>query len=163
MPPAPRDPATLPGELREPRPGLVLVRRLLDLEQVRYLLVAGTTSLVYLGILAALLATPLHYFVAILLAQALIITGAFPAYRTLIFRSRGPWAPDLVRFLGVWSSGAVAGVVATPALVELLGWHPLAAQVVAIVVVAVLSYLGHRFISFRHRTPAGTTTHRGDS
>lgn len=127
---------------------------MLELEQVRYLLVAGTTSLVYLGILAALLTTPLHYFVAILLAQALIISAAFPAYRTLIFRSRGPWIPDLVRFLGVWSSGAVAGVVATPLLVELLGWHPLVAQVVAIVVVAVLSYLGHRFISFRHKTPA---------
>ncbi len=134
------------------RPSGGVVRTLFALEQVRYLLVAGTTSLVYLAVLAALLAIGLHYFLAILLAQVVIISCAFPAYRTLIFRSTGPWRRDLVRFLGVWSSGALAGIVATPALVELLDWHPLVAQVIAIVVVAVLSYLGHRFISFRSRT-----------
>ncbi|MGP7960245.1 GtrA family protein [Sanguibacter sp. A247] len=130
---------------------------------MRYLLVAGTTSLVYIGVLALLLTTRLHYFVAILTAQVIIVSIAFPAYRTLIFRSEGPWFPDFIRFLGVWSSGAVAGIVATPALVEIVGWHPLVAQVVAIVVVAVLSYLGHRFVSFRHRSPAGENAHREDS
>lgn len=140
-----------------------VAKRLLALEQVRYLVVAGTTSLVYLGLLAALLTTSLHYFVAILVAQVLIVTAAFPAYRTLIFRSEGPWIPDLLRFLGVWTSGAAAGIVATPALVELLGWHPLVAQCVAIVVVAILSYLGHRFISFRRRTRAGLPNDREDS
>ncbi|WP_431473297.1 hypothetical protein [Ornithinimicrobium sp. W1665] len=41
--------------------------------------------------------------------------------------------------------------MATPALVELAGIAPLPAQVVAIAVVAVGSYLGHRYVSFRHR------------
>lgn len=134
--------------------------RLVGLQQVRYLLVAGTTSLIYLGLVAGGLALGWHYMIAIAVAQAITIAGAFPAYRTLVFASRGSWRTDLVRFLSVWSSGMVAGFVATPLLVEIFGMAPLLAQVVAIVVVAVGSYLGHRYFSFRHRD-AGPDRVRG--
>jgi putative flippase GtrA len=125
-----------------------LVRTAAQNEQIRYLAVAGSTTLVYLGLLAALL-TVLPYMLAILVAQAVIISVAFPTYRRLIFRSTRPWRQDLPRLVGVWGGGFLAGVVATPLLVELVGMPPLPAQVLAVVVVAVLSYLGHRFISFR--------------
>jgi putative flippase GtrA len=125
-----------------------LVRTAAQNEQIRYLAVAGSTTLVYLGLLAALL-TVLPYMLAILVAQAVIISVAFPTYRRLIFRSTRPWRQDLPRFVGVRAGGFLAGVVATPLLVELVGMPPLPAQVLAVVVVAVLSYLGHRFISFR--------------
>jgi putative flippase GtrA len=125
-----------------------LVRTAAQNEQIRYLAVAGSTTLVYLGLLAALL-TVLPYMLAILVAQAVIISVAFPTYRRLIFRSTRPWRQDLPRVVGVWAGGFLAGVVATPLLVELVGMPPLPAQVLAVVVVAVLSYLGHRFISFR--------------
>lgn len=132
-----------------PRPGLH--RRLLALQPVRYLVVAGTTSLVYLGLVASGLAAGLHYMLAITLAHAITITGAFPAYRRLVFVSRGRWVSDLWRFLSVWSTGMVAGFLGTPFLVEVVGMSPLPAQVLAIAVIAVGSYLGHRFFSFRHR------------
>lgn len=125
-----------------------LVRTAFGNEQIRYLAVAGTTTLAYLGLLAVLL-TVLPYMAAILVAQAAIISIAFPTYRRLIFRSRQPWRRDLPRFVSVWGGGFVAGLVATPLLVELAGMPPLPAQVLAVVVVAVLSYLGHRYISFR--------------
>lgn len=130
------------------------LQKLVEVEQLRYLVVAGTTTVFYLGLLALALRAPVHYIVAILMAQAVTIACAFPAYRSLVFRSQGRLWADFVRFLGVWASGMVAGLVATPALVELLGWGPFFAQVVAIAVVAVATYLGHRFISFRHRSSA---------
>lgn len=112
---------------------------------------AGTTALGYLALVAGGLALGWHYMVAILVAQAITISLAFPAYRTFVFESQGSLGGDFARFLSVWSTGAIAGIVATPALVELLGWHPFVSQVLAILVVAVGSYLGHRFFSFRHR------------
>lgn len=130
-----------------------LVQSLWRRHEVRYLVVAGTTSLGYLGLVAAGLAVGWHYMVAILVAQVVTIACAFPAYRTLVFQSRGSVGADFARFLSVWSTGAVAGVVATPLLVEVLGMQPLVAQVLAMVVVAVGSYLGHRFFSFRHQGP----------
>ena len=125
------------------------IRVLVERKEVRYLIVAGSTTVCYLGGLALLLATGLPYMYAILIAQAVIITIAFPAYRRLIFRSTGRWQADLVRFVGVWAGGFIAGIIGTPALVELAGMPPLPAQVIAVAVVAVLSYLGHRFVSFR--------------
>lgn len=158
-----------PAILTRPRPydGEVssladTVRTLWGRHEIRYLLVAGTTSLGYLCLVTVGLALHWHYMVAILVAQVITIACAFPAYRSLVFQSRGPVLGDFVRFLSVWSSGAVAGIVATPFFVEVFGMHPLVAQVLAIVVIAVCSYLGHRFFSFRHATPAGQSPTAGD-
>ncbi|ADU47043.1 GtrA family protein [Intrasporangium calvum] len=122
-------------------------------QPARYLVVAGTTSLVYLGLVAGGLALGLHYIAAILVAQVITISFAFPAYRHWVFAPGAEWTKDLARFVSVWSSGAVAGLVMTPLLVELAGWPPMLAQVVALVVVSVGSYLSHRFFTFRHVSP----------
>jgi putative flippase GtrA len=99
----------------------------------------------------------LHYFIAILSAQVVTIAGAFPVYRRLVFRSTGGVWADFMRFLLVWSSGAISGIVLTPLLVEVLRWHPLVAQVVAIAVIAAGSFLAHRFFTFARSdaTPGG--------
>lgn len=132
-------------------------RTLWSHHEIRYLLVAGTTSAGYLLLVSLGLLAGWHYMIAILAAQVVTIAAAFPAYRTLVFESQGTVKRDFVRFLSVWSSGAIAGVVATPFLVEVFGMKPLVAQVLAIVVIAVASYLGHRFFSFRTRVePSGT-------
>lgn len=120
--------------------------------QIRYLIVAGVTASGYVSLVALGLWLGLHYFVAILIAQAITISLAFPAYRTLVFQSRGTLWADFARFLSVWVSGAFAGLIGTPLLVELLRWDPLISQILAIIVVAVGSYLGHRFFSFKHTT-----------
>ena len=70
-------------------------------EKIRYVIVAGSTTICYLGILAMLLAAALPYMIAIVISQAIIISVAFPLYRRLIFRSSGRWQSDLPRFVGV--------------------------------------------------------------
>lgn len=119
-------------------------------QPVRYLIVAGCTSLGYLGLLAAGLALGWFYILAILAAQAVTIACAFPIYRKFVFgvTSSRVWV-DFVRFLTVWGAGAVAGLIVTPALVEILKWNPFASQVVAIALVSCLSFLGHRYFSFK--------------
>lgn len=130
-----------------------VVRRLWARKEVRYLLVAGTTQVVYLGTFALGLLAGWHYMLAIGVAQVLTIAAAFPAYRTIVFESAGRIGTDFIRFISVWAGGAVAGIVLTPALVELGGVHPFVAQLIAIVLVAVGSFLGHRYFSFRHQAP----------
>jgi putative flippase GtrA len=110
-----------------------LVRRALGRHEVRYLLVAGTTTLFYLALVGAGLLAGLPYMLAIACAHAVTICAAFPAYRHLVFRSRRAWPADLWRFLSVWSGG--------------------------IIVVAVSSYLAHRFWSFGHREPDDAPAH----
>lgn len=131
------------------------VRALLGYHQVRYLLVAGCTSLGYLGLVAlGLQVMHWHYMVAILVAQVITICTAFWFYRGFVFESHGALWGDFLRFLGVWSTGAIAGIVGTPFLVELFGMHPMVAQVLSIIIVAVFSYVGHTYFSFRNRGEA---------
>lgn len=122
-------------------------------QPARYLVVAGMTSLTYLGLVGGGLRLGLHYIVAILVAQVLTISFAFPAYRHWVFAPGARWTTDFARFLSVWSTGAVAGLIMTPLLVELAGWQPMWAQVFALVVVSVGSYLSHRFFTFRPSSP----------
>jgi putative flippase GtrA len=117
--------------------------------QIRYLVVAGSTSVGYLTLVWLGLQLHLHYMLAILIAQVITIGIAFPLYRTLVFQSTGAVVSDFVRFLSVWASGAIAGVLATPFLVEVFSWDPLVAQIISIVVIAVVSYLSHQFFTFR--------------
>ena len=142
--------APIPDVATPPQTRLTgFVLRAFRQEEIRYLFVAGTTAVSYLVILAALLVTGLPYMIAILIDQVIIFSAAFPVYRKVIFRSTSRWQTDLLRFAGVWSGGFIAGIVATPALVELAGQPPLRAQVIAVAVVAVLTFLGHKFVSFR--------------
>lgn len=119
----------------------------------RYLAVAGSMAMLYLGVFAVGLWAGWFYFTAILVAQVITILIAFPLYRALVFRSHGRLRSDFVRFLSVWLTGAIAGIVATPLLVELVHLNPLVAQIISVAVVSVGSFLAHRFFSFRHGTP----------
>ncbi|MGW5240245.1 GtrA family protein [Monashia sp. NPDC004114] len=116
---------------------------------IRYVVVAGATTLGYLGVLKLFLTTDLPYMVSILCAQAVVIPVAFVAYRSLVFGPGSTVFVDFTRFVGVWAGGAILGAVATPILVELVRMDPWIAQLLAILVVAGISFLSHLRLSFR--------------
>jgi putative flippase GtrA len=118
---------------------------------LRYGFSAGGVAALYVLIYWLGLQLGLHYFLAILIAQIIAIAVAFPLYRAFVFASTGSLRSDFLRFLGVWMGGAIAGVVATPLLVEIFGVDPFWAQVAAILVISVASFLSHRFFTFRRR------------
>lgn len=125
-------------------------RRWADLPVVvRYGLVGGVTQVVYLSVLAATLAAGAHYLVALGGAQLAAMTFAFPAYRGQVFRAEGPLGRQLVAFLGVWWTGAALSLAGVPALVELAGLRPLVAQLLVLVGVVLLSFVGHLRVTFR--------------
>jgi putative flippase GtrA len=123
------------------------------MQLVRYGISAGSVAVLYVLIYGIGLQLGLHYFVAILIAQVIAICVAFPLYRAFVFASTGPVRSDFVKFLGVWSGGAIAGIVATPILVEVFGVHPFWAQVFSILVISVASFLAHRVFTFNRRAP----------
>lgn len=119
--------------------------------QARYLVVAGCTTLFYLAVVWVGLRVGLPYMAAILTGHGMTIPLAFPLYRRLVFESVGRVVADFGKFLTVWGTGGVAGLVGTPFLVEVCRAPAFPAHVAVIVLVAVGSYLGHRFWTFRHR------------
>jgi putative flippase GtrA len=116
---------------------------------VRYGIAGMVTQIVYLSVLGAALALNWHYLLAMSLGQVCAIAFAFPTYRAQVFRSDGPWLPQLAKFLGVWWTGVAISFVGVPLLVEGFHVHPFPAQLVMLVGVVVMSFLSHRGITFR--------------
>jgi hypothetical protein len=122
---------------------------------VRYGGIAGSVALGYLALYALLVQLGTWYLFAIMVAQVVAIVIAFPLYRSLVFGPGASLFRDFSRFMAIWSSGAVAGFIGTPALVESGLLPPLPAHVIAVAVVGALSFTGHRLISFRRSAAMG--------
>lgn len=120
-------------------------------QTIRYFITAGSVMVLYLGVYTVSVLLGMQYMLAILGAQIVAIGVAFPLYRTFVFKSKGRVTTDFLKFLSVWATGAVAGVVVTPILVEFVKIEPILAQLIAIVLVGVGSFLAHKFFSFSQR------------
>ncbi|MFC4123480.1 GtrA family protein [Nocardia rhizosphaerae] len=139
--------ATTAGVLETPGPLLRIVKR----QELAFAIVGGFNTLLgmvlvvfWLGILGD--GRP---GLAVVAAYAMSTVVAFVLHRTLVFRVRGRVLRDFVAFCGV----NVGGMVLNVALVELavtgLGFPAAPASVSVMGLVAVLSFFGHRYISFR--------------
>jgi putative flippase GtrA len=115
---------------------------------VRYGLAGGVTQTIYLTTMAVALWSGTHYLGALVLAQVAAITFAFPTYRNLVFVAEGSVLRQLGTFMGVWWTGAAMSLVGVPALVEIAGLPPLVAQLAVLTIVVLMSYLGHRTMTF---------------
>lgn len=121
-------------------------------QALRYYAVAALVALGYLGVYGLVLVLGGPYPLAIAVAQVVTIAWAFPVYRAFVFRWPGTLLSAFPRFLAVWAGGLIAGVVATPLLVELAHVPPFPAQVITLVAVSAASFLLHRVFTFRRRS-----------
>jgi putative flippase GtrA len=125
--------------------------------RLRYLVCGAAVAGTYLAVFAALTYgfPRWGYPLVFVLAQVVAISLAFPLYRRFVFASTGSLRGDLRRFLSVWGASLVVSALGLPVLVELVGIEPVPAQVILVVLVAVGSFLGHRYVSFPHRARPG--------
>jgi putative flippase GtrA len=96
------------------------------------------------------------YLIATLLANLISITVAFLGYKLFVFRTQGHYLREWLRCVGVYGTNMLIGLAGMAILVPVLRRHlfrPEAASYVAaaimMVVGVILSFFGHRNISFR--------------
>lgn len=143
-----------------PEPGpagplLRLVRR----QEVAYALVGGFNTLmgmvltvVWLTVLESAVSENVAAALSVALAYSVSMVIAFVLHRTLVFRVRGHLWRDFVAFVGVNLVGMVLNMILLQLSVSVLHAPAKPAAVIVMGLVAVVSYFGHRHISFR-RTP----------
>lgn len=141
-----------------------LVLRVVKDERVAFVFVGGVNALLGLGWFVAFqLLFGQHlgrfgYLLSLVCAYAVAIFCAFLLYRYLVFRVRGRFWLDLLRFTLVNCVGFGLNAVLLPAVVETTGARPIYAQAGVTLAVAVISYLGHKYFSFRR-----AKTHHAES
>lgn len=132
------------------------LRRMLDDERVRFLLVGGTNTVVGYGLFAVLelaIGRQVGYLVSLYISYALAVALAFVLHRRFTFRvtGSGSLVVDFLRFASVYVVTLAINTVALPLLVEVGGLTPLVAQAIVVVVTTVISYFGHKLFSFRRK------------
>ena len=124
-------------------------------EQVRFLLAGGINATVAYALFALglWLLTPLFSIEhSYLLIQwiAWIVSVPFGAFtlKYFAFRASGPYLPQALRSYLVYLPVQLAswGLLAFFTIVG--GLHPLVAQLVAMAIATIISYLGHKFFTF---------------
>ena len=143
------------SELEEPQapPGPLL--RLIKDKRIAFLIVGVANTAIgflwYTLFLWLFGALPVGYIIALVAAQITSVLCAFVLYRRFVFRVRGHVWRDLMAFSSVYAVSFAINIVALPMLVEIVGFHPLVAQVAIVFVTTIVSYVGHNYFSFRRK------------
>jgi putative flippase GtrA len=135
------------------------IRALLRDERVAFLLVGGVNTVLAYLLFAGLAATAgraldeaghpvAGSLVPLAGSYAVAVLVAFVLYRRFVFRVRGHVLRDLARFVSVYVVSISLNAVLLPVLVA-LGVPRLGAQALIVAVITVVSYVGHRWFSFR--------------
>ena len=126
-----------------------------NLPFIRYLFVGGWNTLFGVGLYAlvyAWLGARVNYLVLLIPCNILAITNAYFCYKLFVFRTRGNWLREYLRFYVVYGGAALIGVGLVALCVQLLHMHPVWANIVTTAVTVVCSFFGHQRISFAPRS-----------
>lgn len=120
-------------------------------QKFRFLLVGVTNTVFGYLLFASLLLVvgDVSYVLAGVISHLTATTLSFGLNRTYVFRSKNRVLAEYLRFQLTYTLILALNLSLLIALVEFLGWPVLVAQAVCLLFVAVSSYLGHRYVSFR--------------
>jgi putative flippase GtrA len=133
-------------------------------ERVRFLAIGGINTAVGYGTFALIqwsIGEFVGYIVSLLIAHLLTSLLAFSLYRVVVFRVHGRMVVDFLRFQVVYIVPLAANILALPLLVSVLNWNVYLAQAVIVVVSTVISFVGHKYFSFRRRKVSTNETSAG--
>jgi putative flippase GtrA len=121
-------------------------------EQILYLVVGGWNTVFGYGVWAVLqylLGSHVHYLVVVVLSWPLAVLNAYLGYRFVVFQSRGPMLKELPRFSLVYLATLIANLALLPLALNIFPFSIYLIQAAFTVTVVLVSYLGHKYYSFR--------------
>lgn len=121
-------------------------------QKIRYL-IGGIYNTIfgYLAFVALLLVfeRSLHYLIVLVISHVISVANAFIVYRRFVFKSTGRVLFEYLRFNLVYLIAFIFNIAALPFLVEIARMTPMKGQAAITVVTVILSYVGHKYFSFK--------------
>jgi putative flippase GtrA len=127
-------------------------------QPLRFLLVGAfnTVSGYLIFVLLYYLFSPFVHYLVILGACAVInISIAFILHKTIVFRTRGNYLREYLRFYVVYAVPTVSSAALLTFAIEVLRMNVYVAQAVITLAMTVVSYFGHKHFSFRSTASGG--------
>ena len=125
-----------------------------DSQILRYLIVGGWNTVFgycVFAILYFLLSTRIHYVIIAIISSIIAITVAYAGYKLFVFKTKGNYLSEYLKFYVVYGFSMLLGLVLLPIFVEVLILNVYLAQAVAIIACTFISFIGHRNFSFKKR------------
>jgi putative flippase GtrA len=121
---------------------------------VSYILVGAWNTFFGVGLYTALLIVfgQKHYLLLGVICHMISVTNAFLCYKFFVFKTKGNFVREYFKCLSVYSGNMLWGTIEMYICVSLLGLNAVYVNIALTAINFVLSYLGHRYFSFSHRS-----------
>ena len=120
-------------------------------EKLRYLIVGGWNTIFgYLLFIAlyGLFGDSINYVAILVVSYVISITNAYLCYKFLVFRTKGNYLREYLRFYLVYGLAFLINLALLPLLVEVLKMNPVVSQGAIVFFTVVISYVAHKNFSF---------------
>jgi putative flippase GtrA len=123
-------------------------------EFIKFLIVGGWNTLFGYGLFIILFYLPwkLHYIIVLIISNIIAITNAYICYKFFVFKTRGNYVREYIKFYGVYGVTFLIGLLLLPVFVEVFKIHPVISQGLLLVITIFWSYFGHKHASFKRPT-----------
>ena len=125
--------------------------KLLKMQVVRFLVTGGWNTLFSYAVFSGwyiFFSEKVHYMAILTVATVFGVTNAYICHKFFVFKTKGNYLREYLRFYAVYSVQIVINYVALPIFIK-LGVSAYLAQGLIIGVTTVGTYLGHKHFSFR--------------
>jgi putative flippase GtrA len=122
-------------------------------EKLRFLVAGIVNTIIGYGLFAIMLFIfgTARYNIALVAAWVISVCASYTNFKLFVFKTRGTnWMTELLRSYIVYTGTLAVNLVVLNVFVKLVHLHPLVAQFASIFIVTMISYLGHKYFTFRH-------------
>ncbi len=127
-------------------------RRSYDSRLIRFLIAGGWNTVFSYISTAALyyvLSGMIHYMMIVALATVINITNAYICHKIFVFKTKGNYVREYLRYYIVYSVPIGIAFVAFPFCIEVLKMNFYLVQALLTFITVTVSYFGHKHVSFR--------------
>lgn len=121
-------------------------------EQIHYLMVGGWNTLFGYLVFAGffyMLKHRFHYEIIFIFSYIIGITNAYICYKFFVFKTKGGYLKEYLRFYLVYGSTLLINLLLLPFFVDILKIQPLVSQAIITIFTVIISYIAHKNFSFR--------------
>jgi len=129
-----------------------LLRPAYNSKPLRFLVTGGWNtafSYISLALLYYLLSDKIHYIIILAFSGVINISNAYICHKFFVFKTKGNYLKEYLRYYVVYSVPLAMGFIFFPVSIEILKINFYAAQALLTLITVIISYFGHKHISFR--------------
>jgi putative flippase GtrA len=128
------------------------INNLFEDKKVRFLFVGILNTIFGYAVYAFFIYLKIHYFLAQLLSSILAIAHSYLWNKYFTFRSPDRSASEVIRFVSVYAVSYLLNMGILFVSIDFFKWNAYLAGFICLLVTTVISYIGHKNISFRRTT-----------